>query len=216
MDNLFEYIVPIIFAAIYFIGNMLSKKSDDDSAPSDTPRRGAAEDPDAVERQRRIQEEIRRKIMERRRATESGNASETAPRQESSADANLRERRAVAEQRRQQSHPESSIPNSSSRIPHPVAQANAFGDDMQAKLEQIEATKRRAEKLKKQAAASQRTNPAQNAGRSGNAKRARPIRGSVRSSLRDPVAARAAFIYGEVLGTPVSEKKASSVPGLVR
>ena len=37
---------------------------------------------------------------------------------------------------------------------------------------------------------------------------------SVRSNLKDPKVARSAFIYGEVLGPPVSLRKGSGVPGL--
>ena len=91
MDNLFEIIVPLIFAAIYFFGNMLSGKSDDASAPA--PRR--EEDPDAVERQRRIQEEIRRKIMERRNAEGQGASPASEPASE--VDRSLRERHAASD-----------------------------------------------------------------------------------------------------------------------
>jgi hypothetical protein len=65
MDNILEILIPLIFAAIYFFGNMFSGKSDGDSAPS-IPGGRQEEDPDVIERQRKIQEEIRRKIAERR------------------------------------------------------------------------------------------------------------------------------------------------------
>ena len=67
MDNILEILIPLIFAAIYFFGNMFSGKSDGDSAPSSGSGR-QEEDPDVIERQRKIQEmrEIRRKIAQRR------------------------------------------------------------------------------------------------------------------------------------------------------
>lgn len=199
MDNLFEILVPIIFAAIYFFGNMLSGKSGDDSAPAGPPRRD--EDPDVVERQRRIQEEIRRKIMERR-----GQAGEGRPEPQASAGAS----RTARSEPSYQSRP------APDHLPH---SENTYATSMQERLQQIEATKRQAEKLQKQAAARTRQ-VADRIGETAYASTARPsarrhhLGGSVRSSLRDPAAARAAFIYGEVLGVPVSQKKVSTVPGL--
>ena len=70
MDNILEILIPLIFAAIYFFGNILSGKSDGDSAPSSGSGR-QEEDPDVIERQRKIQEEIRRKIAQRRGGEDS-------------------------------------------------------------------------------------------------------------------------------------------------
>ena len=72
MDNLLEYIIPVIFAAIYFFGNLLSKNGDEGEAAPGAPRRSSESDPEAAERQRRIQEEIRRKILERRQSEQGG------------------------------------------------------------------------------------------------------------------------------------------------
>ena len=83
MDNIFEYIIPIAFAAIYLFGNKLSEKTRELSDQQ-------SEDTDVDDRQRRIQEEIRRKIMERREGSpyqaevsrervRRGDASSTSP-----------------------------------------------------------------------------------------------------------------------------------------
>ncbi len=227
MDNLFEIIVPLIFAAIYFFGNMLSGKSDDASAPA--PRR--EEDPDAVERQRRIQEEIRRKIMERRNA--EGQGASPAPQPASEVDRSLRERQAALEERRRQremtrrAEASKKRTEPASRIPHPAPQEPAFGGaqsdevystQMQARLRQIEATKRQAAKLQEQAtkASKDARNSSQQPHPKLSTSHSPLARGSVRRTLRDPATARAAFIYGEVLGTPVSQKKTSTVPGLAQ
>jgi hypothetical protein len=86
---------------------------------------------------------------------------------------------------------------------------------MQDQLKQIEATKRRAAKLKKEAQASrERLKSPSDATDRAARRRSRIGQGSVRSTLNGPNAARTAFIYGEVLGTPVSQKKAATVPGL--
>ena len=43
----------------------------------------------------------------------------------------------------------------------------------------------------------------------------RITRGSARFTLRDPSAARTAFIYGEILGQPISQRKTQTIPGLI-
>ena len=86
---------------------------------------------------------------------------------------------------------------------------------MQARLQQIEATKRQAEKLKQQAGMVGTEKVGTAAPSRPQTTRQRSIfRGPVRASLTDPAAARAAFVYAEVLGQPVSQRKSPSVPGL--
>ena len=176
MDNILEILIPLIFAAIYFFGNMFSGKSDGDSAPSN-PSGRQEEDPDVIERQRKIQEEIRRKIAERR-SSQGSRAPLNAP---------------SASPVARQSQPE----------------AASYESQMQERLQRIEATKRRAEKLKQQVRITQTNSTfAQNP--------SRVARGSVRSTLRDPSAARTAFIYGEILGQPISQRRTQTTPGLIK
>jgi len=222
MDNLLEYLIPLIFAAIYFFGNMFSGNSkDEEDAPPTLPRsRGADDEPDAAERQRRIQEEIRRKIMERRRASEGGQVAPAAP-----AGHDSRERPPPVPVPRE-THSEArerpsaySIP-SREREPEPGHPAfswdksdDAYENSMQAKLRRIEETKRKAEKLQKQAA--ERRDSPDKRGEPRKPRTGGYFTGTVRESLQDPQAARVAFIYGEVLGQPISLRKgSSSVPGL--
>jgi hypothetical protein len=237
--DIFEILVPLIFAAIYFFGNMFSKGSGENDAPRQEPRRRKGEDPEAAGRQRDIREEIRRKIMERRQA-EQGEGSqqssrEVASRDESNADRQLRERRAAAEQRRQQNDPEVHMPESvpaesypASRSPEPTAAKpetrssdgsfswdtsdDIYGDEMRERLKKIEATKRQAERLKKQAEARRR--PHEQSKSTAGPGSGALFQGSVIENLRSANAARAAFIYGEVLGPPISQRKAQSIPGL--
>jgi len=247
MDNLFEYLIPIVFAAVYFFGNMLSKKSGDEAAPGREP-----EDADAIERQRHIQEEIRRKIMERREggrqspsASESArdresphsrrqpqpSASESARDRESpyshrqpQPSASVEQRRETREQHKKTRQAETSIHKRQTREdarqqPQPGftwdKSDNAYDHEMQAKLQQIEATKQKAEKLKKQAAQSQTRRTTSSKNSSLPTPHSPLSRASVRSTLRSPAAARAAFIYSEVLGPPISQRKTQTVPGLV-
>ena len=172
MDNILEILIPLIFAAIYFFGNMFSGKSDGDSAPS-IPGGRQEEDPDVIERQRRIQDmrEIRRRIAERRGGEDS----------------------------------RSPLDAPSQTQPPPAT----YESQMQERLQRIEATERRAEKLKQQVRITQTNSTfAQNP--------SRISRGSARATLRDPSAARAAFIYGEILGQPISQRKTQSIPGLIK
>ena len=172
MDNILEILIPLIFAAIYFFGNMFSGKSDGDSAPS-IPGGRQEEDPDVIERQRRIQDmrEIRRRIAERRGGEDS----------------------------------RSPLDAPSQSQPPPAT----YESQMQERLQRIEATERRAEKLKQQVRITQTNSTfAQNP--------SRISRGSARATLRDPSAARAAFIYGEILGQPISQRKTQSIPGLIK
>jgi hypothetical protein len=178
MDNILEILIPLIFAAIYFFGNMFSGKSDGDSAPSSGSGR-QEEDPDVIERQRKIQEmrEIRRKIAQRRSSEGSRAPIDTASSSQAS----------------RQSQPETA----------------SYESQMQERLQQIEATERRAKKLKQQSRINRsNTTFAHNP--------SRIAHGSARSTLRDPSAARAAFIYGEILGQPVSQRKAQTIPGLIK
>jgi hypothetical protein len=176
MDNILEILIPLIFAAIYFFGNMFSGKSDGDSAPS-IPGGRQEQDPDVIERPRKIQEEIRRRIAERR-GGEVSRSPLNAP---------------------------SSSPAPSQTQPPPTS----YESQMQERLQQIEATERRAEKLKRQVRITKTNstfahNPS------------RVARGSARATLRDSSAARIAFIYGEILGQPISQRKDETIPGLIK
>ena len=48
MDNILEILIPLIFAGIYFFGNMFPGKSNGDSAPS-IPSGREEEDYDVIE-----------------------------------------------------------------------------------------------------------------------------------------------------------------------
>lgn len=217
MDNLLEYIIPLIFAAIYFFGNMFAKSGSADEEETG-PRRplSPVEDPEAMERQRRIQEEIRRKIMARRSGAEDASPANVQPiPQNTEPQPMYREAEPAAEQR-----------TSSQDWARDAEDKAAFSWDrsddayetqMQSRLREIEATNQRAAKLKDEAkVANERVNRRKASSEPTKRKRSGLLSGSVRESLKDPAAARAAFIYGEVLGAPISLRKESAVPGLTR
>lgn len=252
--DIFEILVPLIFAAIYFFGNMFAKKSEDEGAAGGGASPRTEEDGEGA-RQRRIQEAIRRKIMERRQAEPeaagqplaSESVREPVRRDESKADRRLRERRVAAGQLRERSLAETRMPElrpeepeplfrpvdaEEITIPPPVLTAresrsrpsegsfswntsdDVYGNELQARLKKIEATKRQAEALKRQAEARRSPHTMQPAYAA--SKKGALFQGSVIENLRSPGAARAAFIYGEVLGPPVSQRRSQSIPGLER
>lgn len=219
MDNLLEIIVPVIFAAIYFFGNMLSGKADQDDAPKPPRRRpGNAEDDEAAERQRKIQEEIRRKILERRQQAEGRGPVPPVVSPPPMRGMQRRQReqtKETAAQTRKAAPPPYVAPTHDME---PVAGGFTWGDSdnayekqMEAKLRRIEETKRQAEKLNQKV-----VSPITDSTPSKSKRRSSGLRlsGSVRSQLKNPGAAKAAFVYGEVLGQPISMRKQSNVPGL--
>ena len=209
MDNLLEYIVTLLFAAIYFFGNMFSKKSEDDTESPSRRETTPQEDPDALDRQRRIQDEIRRKIMERR-----GQETETRSQRAEAAPQATEVSQPEPVVARQETPVKSVRRNSDTATFSWDESDNAYGDQMASQLKLIEATKREAAKLQLKASQFSKVRDSKE-GHSKSKRRSNLFSGSVRSSLRDPAAARAAFIYGEVLGQPVSMRKGSQVPGLI-
>lgn len=220
MDNLLEIIVPVIFAAIYFFGNMLSGKADKDDAPKPPRRRpGNAEDDEAAERQRKIQQEIRRKILERRQQAEGLGPVPPVVSPPPVRGLQRRQREQAKEttaQTREATQPPPYVAPT-----HEVETApggfswgesdNAYEKEMEVKLRRIEETNRQAEKLKQKVGSSLADSTTTSSKRRSSGLR---LSGSVRSQLKNPGAARAAFVYGEVLGQPISMRKQSSVPGL--
>lgn len=212
MENLFEVLIPLIFAAVYFFGNMFSKEEGSDMPPRDAqrPRQPAEETDEAIEaaeRQRRVQEAIRRKIMERRGQMQDQQTQQPRPVVIDDLDA---PRRAVqervkerpAQQREVVEAPHTSAPRAPVPSPTPAVSEDTYELQLEAQLRQIEATKRRAEALRQQAAKAEKK--ASNGSIRG---RSRPISasgfGPVRTTLKNPKAARAAIIYREVLDQPV-------------
>lgn len=224
MENLLEILVPLIFAAVYFFGNLLSNKSgDDEASPPKLPHQpgGHGEAEDYAERQRQIQEAIRRKIMERRQAAAEA---QEAPAPESPVVARREPHKEVREQRKEVQQP--NVPKAEPAPAPPVTadkpsgafswdtSDNVYEQQMQQRLDHIEASKRHAEVLRQQAgmkpAAATPTPRSAVAERRARRTSGGLLSGPVRKVLRDPAAARVGFIYGEVLGKPVSLRKSGS------
>lgn len=237
MENIFEILVPLLIAAVYFFGNMFSGNSQqDEQQPPALPRQRSrpgeeAEELDALERQRRIQAEIRRKIMERRLSagSETPQAAPVVPEmQERRNDASpSRQTRQAQKQTPETVHKTREMQTSRQEVTRdarddsyqttPPAFSwdesdNVYDSGIETQLERIQATRRQAEKLQQQAAKGRKaaTSAVATSARAGTC-----LSGSVRQSLKNPQAARVAIIYGEVLGPPIALRQGpGSVPGL--
>lgn len=196
MENLLEIIFPLIVAAVYFFSNMFGKREDDGGQPGRPVNRDL--DSEEAERQRQIREEIRRKILERQQKPKAPEA----PAVPAGVDA--------VEQPRSVTPP----PMPKVRTAETGTRAEAeptfrweqpatdvYAVQMAQQLQQIEATKRAAERLK--VANTVEVDPVAGK-RSGGSRVCVDL--PIKASLRDPAAARRAFIYSEVLGKPVGAR----------
>jgi len=191
MGDIIEIIFALVAGAFWLFGSSFFKSREEEPQDYTPPKRRSRPAPVNREqdaRQREIREAIRRKIEERRQKSEP--ASTPAPR--------------YTEQ------PEPTVVYSEPEQPFYVETANAYEQEMQQRLEAIEATKRKAEALKKKAAQATHVSSRTDSSRASSRESA-IFTGSVRSSLRNPQAARAAFIYGEVLGKPMSLQKSAQL-----
>ena len=199
MEDFFDILIPLVIAGVYFFGNMLSKKSGDESGEGlPVPRKREREvDPEQAERQRQVREEIRRKIEARRGEAPASPALPIPPPEPARA---VRERTKQTHERVHETQAQKPV-----EVPVPEVVESTYDHAMQVQMERIEATRKKAAALRAQSAAATKK-LARQAGRTSPAGRM-GLRGPVRLALRKPGAARAAFIYGEVLGAPVGLRK---------
>jgi hypothetical protein len=196
LEEILKVVGGLIVGAIYLFGNQIFKSKDEDTPEQPTQPRESASSDDEAARQRQIQETIRRKIMQRRQATATATSSAEP------ASAHRERHKQVVEQHKEthQRAPHVERTPEASEVDDRFSwdtSDNVYDEQMEARLEQIQATKRRADVLRHQAGRS--TTKVKQARSTGGGFPA----GSVRSVLRDPAVARTAFVYGEVLGKPV-------------
>tara|TARA_B110000093_G_scaffold121448_1_gene130164 strand:- start:14418 stop:15047 length:630 start_codon:yes stop_codon:yes gene_type:complete len=203
LEEILKVVGGLIVGAIYLFGSQIFKSKDEDTpAPPTLPRESAGSDDDAA-RQRQVQEAIRRKIMQRRQAASTATSSPEP------VSAHRERHKQVVEQHQQTHQPAPHVERTpeASEVDDRFSwdtSDNVYDEQLEARLVQIQATKRRAEALRRQAARS-----------TTKVKQVRSTRGSfpagsVRSVLRDPAVARTAFVYSEVLGKPVGLRPSGS------
>ncbi len=193
MDNFFEIIGPLIFFVIYIVGKLFSKKDDaEDKQPAPRERSRQEQDAEDADYQRNQQEGMMEQLLQSGQIVQEARAEPPViP--------------SLSMQRRE-------VEKNESRVSAWDNTVDCYDEEMERQLKKIETTKRNAAKFQSESTQS----GSQSTGEIGSSRRPRKKShfGSVRSSLKDPVAARSAFIYGEVLGQPISLRKTTGVPGL--
>jgi len=216
MENLLDMLIPIIVVVGWVLKGLFTSNSEEDEGaprPRSAPKESYP-DTEYEERQRRIQEEIRRKIMERRQAAEGAGADAPVQSQQQrpvvmSSDHAEAKRRRVQERlkERQERHKETAERVHETQAESDVAPGGFSWDESDHAYEQaLEAQRARIEETKRQAVQLQSLLASKSQQQDGatTLKRQRTsYRGPIRSKLRNPAAARDAIVYSEVLGKPV-------------
>lgn len=218
-----EILIPLIFALVYILGNIFGKKQPAEDQEEGQGKRGQPQEggQDPGDLQRRIQEEIRRKIRERQGGSPTPAESAETPGQQPTAEADPprydpfspEQGREAQSPRRSWSEPEPE--------PEPLLQPetdrSSYEDRIQEQLQEIEATRKRASELQqkarevkmKEGAGSRRGEVGSSAysQTADGSRRHAKLRQAVLGLSRDPDAARKAILYMEVLGTPVGMRR---------
>ncbi len=197
--NWIEYLLPIIFFVLYGISKLFGKGEDDKSGAPATP-------PDESERQRKIQDEIRRRIAERQQETVEDEPSPTLTPPMPTFD------RPTATQRSPFSIPIPPEPRvTPMREPEPPA-AIDLQKQLTAQMERLREANRESERVQQPM-----TRKAQRDDYSLRKKRGSKstFRREITSMLEDSKSARKAFLYSEIFGTPMGQRRQSTFAPLV-
>ena len=208
MENILELIFALVAGFFWLFGGSLLKKrgEDEPSQPTSSQRRNrrGSDQPssDQEARQREIREAIRRKIEERRQ--QSGSEPVLVPRSEP------QYQKQYTELQEEVSKPlvytESSNEDTTEAPFSWDVGDSPYGQEMQERLQEIEATKRRAEELKKKVKQVTQGHYAKDQQTSSEPESVLFI-GSVQTALKNPENVRAAFVYSEILGKPVGLRR---------
>lgn len=192
MNQLLEYLVPVIIFVIWIAGQFLERRKQSGDQDNEPPPG------DEHARRREIQEEIQRKIAERRRQ----GGGEAPPPLAPPVQPTLRQQSAPPRERSFPPPITSSTEPGFFEVPQPGRNIMAELEEQQRRVEESKARAERAfAQSRQRGIASQSAKPP----------RVRPVttslQGEVFSVLRDPAAARKAVVYYEILGTPVGLRR---------
>ncbi len=202
MDNLLEIILPLAFFAVYFLSQLFGKK-------------GGGESPEEIpDEMRKVREELKRKIEERRKAIQGHSQqqqrredaqSRPAP-EERAGGAVLRESRPRHEVRQEPAQPRRQLTPRTESAPMPDYDAHLQErmEEVRRSREEVEAAREKARE-KVAALGIQKTE---------GTSAVVPLHGSaqsyrqfLRESLRDPANLQRSFLLHEVFGTPVGMRQ---------
>ncbi|MFP4352435.1 MAG: hypothetical protein ACLFRP_06010 [Puniceicoccaceae bacterium] len=201
MDNLLEILLPLIFFAIYFAAQFFGSKGEEEEG-------GGKPVPDEL---RKVREELRRKIEERRNASKPGGepgerAQPAAREREREGGSVLREtrtRRSMVDER------EEARARGTAREPEVFAPAPAHAstieEDLEAQMEEVRLSREKvaaARKDSREKSALAATRP-----RARHAGSPESYRRFLREALNDPENLRRSFILHEVFGTPLGMRR---------
>ena len=212
LEDILKLVFSLVFGAIYLFGSQIFKGNKEDNSQRPENSRKTGEDDQEVDeqeaRQREIREAIRRKILERRSKKDESVPAFEEPLAQS--------QEHLSEDSRTFKGMESSAADASEPVQKTAKADESFSWDvsdniyekqMQERLQQIEVTKRKAEVLKQKVG---KINlPSVEIDSSEKTILKGLPSGSVRSTLRGPRVARAAFVYSEVLGKPLSLRRST-------
>ena len=178
--NWIEYLLPIIFFIFYGISKLFGKRDNQEvDAPASPPV-------DIGEQQRRIQEEIRRKIAERRTETKPAQSTQT-----------LKPARDVP-QVAQQKMPDPAVLDMQQQLASQMErlrEANTKSDSLSQSI-------RGAAQKNQYAIATKRSNRSH-------------FHNEITSMLNDAQSAKKAFLYSEIFGVPMGQRKQSIFAPLI-
>ena len=209
MGDIVELLFAIIAGVFWLFGSTFFRKREEDDPyqqplPSRNKKNGNdRKNDDSEERQRQIREAIRRKIAERRQENEPEPipAFEPEPRYQEEHNKSFEPGKALSE-------PTAFIEPTEAEAFSWNIEANTYEQDMEERLQEIEATKRKAEKLrnkvKKITSGDEDTIPSRRSEQD-----LVLSLGSVKSALKNPKNAQAAIVYREILGKPVGLRRPS-------
>lgn len=210
MEDILQVIFTIVAGLFWLFGGTLFKKreTDDESSPPASSRRRNQRQEDSQNdseaRQREIRESILRKIEERRQQSRPEPVLVPEPKP------HYHERQQTEPQKKV-SDPtvyRESAKDETAEAAFSWDASNEYEQKMQKRLQEIEATKRKAEALKTQLRQTTENHFDTDSKKDTTQNISLSV-GSVHSALKNARNVRAAFVYGEILGKPVSLRSSS-------
>ncbi len=196
--NWIEYLLPIIFFVLYGISKIFGKG---DNKEVDAP---ASPPVDIGEQQRRIQEETRRRIAERRAEATPAQSTQTLKPEPPKIDRPAPPRSPLRE-------PELDVPQvAQQKMPDPAVL------DMQrqlaAQMERLREENKKSDSLRQSIRRVVKKDDYAIATKSGNRSH---FRNEITSMLNDAQSAKKAFLYSEIFGVPMGQRKQSVFTPLI-
>lgn len=210
MNDLLEYLVPVVVFLLWAASQYLEKRKE--KGEQEQPPQDAYEQ---EEQARRIQDEIRRKIAERRQEQQGGETPNSPPplapaapleRPSPYSSPPLSERGQAVPRQRVGPPPMRAEP----AYHEPEPRRDLFAE-LAEQEERMRETQRRAEQARAQARQRLASAQVRTPGYARVPRAATSLRQDLLDTLRDPVAARKAVLYSEVLGTPVGQRRGGRI-----